>query len=350
MNNIILKSTLLGLSSFMLISCLQEKETSPPNFIVFIADDVSWNDFGCYGNTEVYTPNIDRIAVQGIKFTNTYLTASSCSPSRVSILSGRYPHNTGACELHTEPPVDLPGIADVLKNQGYYCGQAGKWHAGEFLKSGFDTLHTKIIMNGGEGKWLEMVETRPMDKPFFFWLASIDAHRDWGENEFSGTHNSSSISPPLYMSDGEETRNDLAQYYDEITRFDYYIGQVESLLEEQGALDNTLFIIMADNGRPFPGCKTRVYDRGMKTPFIISWKNGISQKNSICESMVSVIDIAPTLADLAGSTTIPESFQGKSFASLINDPSSDFRTFVFSEHNWHDYEAHERMVRTKDHL
>jgi arylsulfatase A-like enzyme len=341
--------TMLSIGALFLNSCSKE-ESPPPNFVVFIADDVSWNDLGCYGNEVVMTPNIDRIASDGIKFTNAYLTASSCSPSRISILTSRYPHNTGAAELHTQPPVDLPGFADVLRENGYYCGQAGKWHAGEYLKSGFDTLHTDIVMNGGEGKWLELIENRPKDKPFFMWLAALDAHRDWGENEFSGTHDPKDIDPPVFLADGELTRIDLAQYYDEIKRFDYYIGEVEETLREQEVLDNTVFIIMADNGRPFPGSKTRVYDRGMRTPFIISWNKGIGEKGTTSESLISVIDLGPTLIELAGIESQPEEFQGRSFAGLLENPQQEFRNYVFSEHNWHDYEAHERMVRTKDYL
>lgn len=343
-------SILLGALTFLSSSCVRQEKTPRPNIIVFIADDVSWNDLGCYGNEVVRTPNIDRITRKGIRFDNVYLTASSCSPSRISILSSRYPHNTGAAELHTQPPVDLPGFADVLQENGYYCGQAGKWHAGEYLKSGFDTLHTDIIMNGGEGKWIELMENRPKDKPFFMWLASFDAHRDWGENKFSGTHRPENITPPVYLANGSPTRIDMARYYDEIKRFDSYIGEVESLLREEGELDNTLIIIMADNGRPFPGCKTRVYDRGMQTPFIISWEKGIKTKGQISESLISVIDLGPTVLDLAGIQDLPEEFQGRSFASLLDNPGEEFRNYVFSEHNWHDYEAHERMVRTKKYL
>ena len=350
MQKLLFTSGLAGIAALSLVSCNEEKKTTPPNIVVFIADVLSWNDFGCYGNEEVQTPNIDRIAENGIRFTNTYLTASSCSPSRVSILTGRYPHNTGAAELHTQPSVDLPGFADVLRENAYYCGQAGKWHAGEYLKSGFDTLHSNIIMNGGEGKWLELVENRPKDKAFFLWLAAIDAHRDWGENEFSGTHDPGDITPPVFLAHGEATRKDMAMYYDEIKRFDDYIGRVEMLLKEQGVLENTVIIIMADNGRPFPGCKTRVYDRGMKTPFIIKWDKGIKNTGSICESLVSVIDIAPTLLDFAGIEEVPAEFQGKSFRKLLENPKEKFRNYIFAEHNWHDFEAHERMLRAGDYM
>jgi arylsulfatase A-like enzyme len=124
---------------------------------------------------------------------------------------------------------------------------------------------------------------------------------------------------------------------------------VEAALKSQGVLDNTILIIMADNGRPFPRSKTRVYDSGMRTPFVVKWNEGIPRKGAVSSSMISVIDIAPTLLELSGAEVQP-GFQGKSFARVLKDPASEFRKFVFSEHNWHDYEALERMVRTKNYL
>ena len=118
-------------------------------------------------------------------------------------------------------------------------------------------------------------------------------------------------------------------------------------LKRQGIEKNTLIMIMTDNGRPFPRSKTRVYDSGMKTPFIVKWDEGILRPGSISKSMVSVIDIAPTLLEIAG-VKYPAEFQGRSFATLFEKPEFNFRQYVFSEHNWHDYEAHERMVRSKN--
>ena len=105
-------------------SCSADKnQESPPNFIVFIADDVSWDDLGCYGNKDVQSPNIDLLAREGIIFKNTYLTTSSCSPSRNSIITGRYPHNTGAAELHTMPPIEMISLPEILKSKGYFTLQ-----------------------------------------------------------------------------------------------------------------------------------------------------------------------------------------------------------------------------------
>lgn len=324
---------------------------SQPNIILIIGDDIGADDIGCYGNKEVKTPNIDRIASEGLLFKNAFLSISSCSPSRSSIISGRYPHNTGAAELHTAMPPTIPLFPDELKKAGYYTAQAGKWHMGNAVKRAFNTLHLAHKPNGdgGEEKWIETLQNRPKDKPFFMWFASYDAHRPWGENSFKGQNDPDMISPPPYLANMEPTREDLASFYDEITRFDNFIGKVEEELKKEGVLDNTIIIIMGDNGRPFPRAKTRVYDSGMQTPLIVKWNKGTSRKGVQSESLLSSIDIAPTLLDIAG-VKIPESFQGRSFAELFKNPELEFRKYVFSEHNWHDFEALERMLRTKDFL
>ena len=135
------------------------------------------------------------------------------------------------------------------------------------------------------------------DPPFFLWYAAHDAHRDWGENKFSGTHPVDEISPPDYLIDDQPTRLDLANYYDEIKRFDYSIGSVVETLKKEKIYDNTFIIIMADNGRPFPHSKTRLNDQGVKTPFILLYKNG--NVSGVTKSLVSVIDIAPTILEFA---------------------------------------------------
>ena len=324
---------------------------SAPNIILIIGDDISWNDIGCYGNPLIRTPNIDALAETGMRFTNVYLTASSCSPSRTSILTGRYPHNTGAAELHTPLPAHLTFFPELLGEAGYFTALAGKWHEGKTTRRAYDTLLTTKKLNGtgGEEQWINLLRSRPKEKPFFFWLAAYDAHRKWTADSIPRPHDPESevIVPPT-LSDTKETRQDLASYYNEISRLDHYIGELEKELQRQGIADNTIIIFMADNGRPFPGSKTRVYDRGMKTPFIMKWPLGINA-GTVCESLVSSIDIAPTLLHLAGARTVP-SLQGRDFSSLLTSPESDFRNYVFSEHNWHDYEAYERMVRTKDHM
>lgn len=337
----------LGASVFSSVAFGEQK----PNIVLFLADDVSWDDFGCYGNKEVKTPNIDRLASGGIRFTNFFLTASSCSPSRNSIITGRYPHNTGAAELHTEPAPEVVSFPEILKQNGYYTAHAGKFHMGKYALRGFDVTNQngKLNGDGGEELWIKTLQNRQKEKPFMMWFAAYDAHRLWGPNEFTGTHDPAKVTPPFYLAETAGTKTDLARYYDEIARFDHYIGLVVDELRIQKVLDNTIILIMADNGRPFPHSKTRVNDRGMKTPFIAFWPGGIGKQGKLCSGLVSSIDIAPTLLEL-GSAKTPESIQGVSFKSLLKNPEKSFRNYVFAEHNWHDYEAHERMVRTDDFL
>ncbi len=323
---------------------------SKPNVIVFIADDVSVKDLGSYDNSFVQTPNIDFLARNGVQFNNAILTTSSCSPSRISIMTGRYPHNTGAAELHTEPKKNFKSIASELNDKGYYTGSAGKWHMGELIKGGFEKIHEDADENGdgGEDMWIPSLRERDKNKPFFFWFASYDAHRVWGENRFSDTHAIDEIEVPTTLVDNDSTRIDLVNYYDEIKRFDFHIGEVIEELKRQEIFENTVIIVMADNGRPFPRDKTRMYDSGMKTPLIVHWPKGIENAEE-SNSLVSSVDIAPTILDICN-VNPPESFQGKSFKIVFTNPEIKFRNYAFAEHNWHDHEAHERMIRTKEYI
>ena len=322
-----------------------EKEKSPqPNVIVIIGDDISMGDFGCYGHPHIRTPNVDKLAADGIRFTNAYLTASQCSPTRCSVISGRYPHNTGAPELHQPLPPGQPMFPLELKKKGYYTAAAGKWHLGGYAKSAVDRY--AVGRPGGEEFWVQFLRERPKDRPFCMWFASIDAHRPWEPDSLGEKHNKADAVIPPYMADMDGTREDLASYYDEIQRLDRGVGQVVKELKQQGVLDNTIIIFMADNGRPFPRCKTWLYDGGIKTPFIVHWPRGITKPGTTSHSLVSVIDIAPTILELVG-IEAPEGFQGISMTPLLKDTEASIRDYAFAEHNWHGTEAHERMVRWK---
>jgi len=319
------------------------KDTAP-NFVFIITDDISISDLGCYGNTAIRTPNIDRLAEEGVRFNNTYLTASSCSPSRCSIITGRYPHNTGAPELHTTLPAGQPMFPEFLRNRGYYTVLSGKNHMGTEVSIAFDTI-SKGRGPGKEEDWIELLKNRPAGKPFFFWLASTDAHRRWQFDETAPVYQGSDVRVPEYLFDGQGTREDLAGYYHEISRVDHYLGLILEELEKQGVSQNTYLIFCSDNGRPFPRCKTRLYDSGIKTPFLV-WAPG-RLKQGICDALVSSIDIGPTVLELAGIEQ-DKRIQGISFAGLLLEREEKTRDFVFAEHNWHVFQAHERMVRYKN--
>ncbi|WP_221392959.1 sulfatase [Dyadobacter sp. NIV53] len=338
--------------TLFLVGCFIKADAqNTPNIIFIIGDDISWDDLGTYGNNKIKTPNLDKMAKDGMKFTNMFLTASSCSPSRTSILTGRYPHNTGAAELHTPLPAHLKFFPETLKEKGYFSALVGKWHEGPVTKRAYDTLLVNSAANGegSEQQWVNLLKSRPKDKPFFFWLAPLDAHRPWSDKTIGTKHNpDTEIVVPPTLVDTKETRMDLAAYYNEISRLDYYVGELLKELDRQGIAENTVIIFTADNGRPFPGSKTRLYDAGIKTPFIVKWPKAI-KPGQICQSLISSIDIAPTLLEIGGAKA-SETVQGKSFIQLLNTPDQEFRKYVFAEHNWHDYAAYERSVRSKEFL
>ena len=317
--------------------------TPRPNFVVMIADDMAREDCGAYGHPKIRTPTIDRLAAEGLRFDRAFLSCSSCSPSRASILTGRYPHATGAGELHLPLPAEQVTFVEKLKAAGYYTASAGKWHLGRDAERRFDRVYKGGGASGCE-KWVGALRERPRDKPFFLWLAAVDPHRGYGKNAIPKPHSGADAVVPPYFPDVPETRDDLALYYDEISRMDSFMGEVLNELEEQKVERDTLVLFLSDNGRPFPRCKTTVYDSGIHTPFIVRWPSAV-KANGVTQSLVSSVDIASTFLQLAGAV-VPASFQGVSFAAVLRDPSAEVRHHAFAEHNWHDYTAHKRAVRS----
>ena len=352
-----------GLAPNCLSAVSQTTDWQRPNIILMIADDVSFDDFSCYGNSYVRTPNIDNLAKNGMRFTNAYLTAASCSPSRCSIITGRYPHNNGpAAELHGPLPHHLALFPKMLKESGYYTAHAGKWHIGSskaYVTADMPAIEAFDVAGGGldsdvltaaeYDRMLLRLKNRPKDKPFFMWFASHDAHRSFDADNLPNPHKPEEVVIPPFLEDTPETRKDLASYYNEISRFDFNVGRIMKELKRQSVADNTIFMIISDNGRPFPRCKTRVYDSGMKTPMVVSWPAGIPKTGSVCSSLVSAIDIAPTFLELAG-LPASKTMQGKSFDKLFKKPDAPFRDYSFSEHNWHDTQAHRRQVRWQQYM
>lgn len=351
-----------GLQAGVAPSLAALPSSAPPNFVVIIADDVGWDDVAPYSSRGARTPTLARLAREGLRFDRAFLTCSSCSPSRSSIITGRYPHATGAEQLHWPLPAAQTTFVEKLKAAGYYTASVGKWHLGDAVKDRFDLVLEpgaagyQLGVAGGEAgrlkasadpsgcaRWVDALRARPRSKPFFFWLASLDAHRDYEPSIIDRPHKPEDVSVPPYLPDLPATRADLALYYDEITRLDGFIARVLDELDLQGVAKDTLVLFLSDNGRPFPRDKTTVYDSGIKTPLLVRWPGHVAP-GSVTGSLVSVVDIAPTLLELAG-VEAPATFQGRSFAPVFQDPSSPGRHHVFAERNWHDFDSHARAVR-----
>jgi N-sulfoglucosamine sulfohydrolase len=340
-----------------------------PNIVLIIADDMAWDDSGVYGNPNVSTPNIDKLAGEGMLFHNAFLTASSCSPSRCSIITGRYPHNTDAEELHWPLPKEQVTFVEKLKEAGYWTAAAGKWHLGDEVRDRFDVIRETDtsgfqLPTGAEGQkgefvetmegeeqsgcteWVPLLKARPKDQPFFLWLAALDPHRPYHEGISESSTDPAKVRVAPYHLDTPEVRKDYALYYDEIQRLDRYVGMVMAEISRQGIEEETMVIFMSDNGRPFPRDKTTVYDSGIKTPFIVRWPAKV-KAGSVTKSLVSAIDLAPTFLTMAG-LKVEESFQGTSLLPILDDPKAVVREVIVAEQNWHDYEAHVRAVRAEE--
>lgn len=343
---------------------LAKAQRPRPNIVLIIADDMAWDDCGAYGHPTIRTPNIDRLAAEGMRFTNAFLTASSCSPSRASIITGRYPHNTDAEQLHWPLPAEQQTFVELLKNAGYWTAAAGKWHLGVAIKDRFHHIREADVSgfqlpagaNKTEGvmvakeksgceHWVSTLRSRSKDRPFFLWLAALDPHRDYEPGIIPNPHKPKDVRVPPYLPDVHQVREELALYYDEIVRLDNYIGDVLKEIEAQGIEKNTFVLFFSDNGRPFPRDKTTLYDGGIKTPWIVRWPRHV-RAASVCTKLVSSVDIAPTILSLTG-LDVPHSFQGYNFSPLLTDPGKKIRDYIFAEDHWHDYEDLGRAVRSK---
>jgi N-sulfoglucosamine sulfohydrolase len=357
-------SAALGLS---LVMTTAAAGAARPNVVLMIADDLGWEDLGAFGNPKIRTPHLDAMARQGMRFDRAFVTASSCSPSRSSLITGRFPHSTDAEELHWPLPAAQVTFVERLKAAGYWTAAAGKWHLGDAVKDRFDVVReadpagyqlpagaaaakAKMRSRGsgdaasGCDRWVSTLRDRPRDRPFFLWLAALDPHRDYEAGAIDVPHRPEDVTVPPYLPDTPEVRADLALYYDEIARLDRFVGAVMDELKAQGVDDETLVLFLSDNGRPFPRCKTTLYDSGIRTPLIARWPGHVAP-GARCESLVSSMDIAPTILAAAGIEPGP-TIQGRSFLALLADPRASIHELIFAERNWHDFAARARAVRS----
>lgn len=338
-----------------------------PNLVLIIADDLAWDDSSPYGHDSIMTPNLQRLADEGMRFDNAFVTISSCSPSRASIITGRYPHQTDAEELHWPVPKEQVTFVEKLKEKGYWTAAAGKWHMGDEIRDRFDEIREvdtsgfqlpsgdttgkfKETLEGeaqsGCADWVPMMRDRPAGKPFFLWLAALDPHRPYHSGIIPDPSRPEEIKVPPYHPDTPAVRADYQVYYDEITRLDRYVGLVMDELESQGVAENTLILFISDNGRPFPRDKTTMYDSGIRTPWLVKWPAKVPP-GSVCTKLVSTVDIAKTFMRLGGIGNPGQTFEGIDFSPLLTEPEKPLRDYIYAEKNWHDFEDHVRAVRNE---
>lgn len=328
-------------SSLAATAIAQPGPAAPPNFVFLISDDHSWSDLGCYGNPVIQTPNLDRMAREGMRFTHCFVSSPQCSPNRSSILTGCTPHTTATSRLHTPMPDWEPTFLEPLKERGFFAGAFGKVHQGkEFDK------RWNFYAPGGE-PFERFFDAAPRGRPFFLHAGFTDPHRPYAAGAFSPPHDPSRVRVPGFLPDTPAVRQDLAYYHDEIARMDAQCGRLFELLRQRGLDRNTLVIFTGDNGMPFPRAKGTCYDPGIRVPLLAWWPERIAA-GEVREELIAHVDLPATWLDAAGIPR-PRKMQGRSFLDLLLGRPYAARAEVFSERNWHDNFDPIRSVRTARH-
>ena len=312
-----------------------------PNVLFIIADDASRHFGEAYGCKWVKTPNIDRLAKQGLVFDNAYTPTSKCAPSRAAILTGRNPWQLEDAANH-QPyfPAKFMAFSEALVKAGIQTGGAGKtWGPGE-AKSGDGSQRNFAIGDGG-GKnasdpgaaLAAFLRNRTLGMPFFYWFGSSYPHRSYKPDSgiAAGKKPSDIERVPAYWPDNDLIHRDMLDYAIKMEAYDAQVGSLLASLEASGEAKNTLIIVTSDHGMPFPRVKGHTYDDAHHVPFVASWPAGIARPSRRVAEFISFIDLAPTFLELFGIDGTAQGMSpitGRSFADLLHDDAKGQRTTV----------------------
>ena len=349
-------------------------------------------------NELIRTPNIDRVATEGVLFTNAFAPAPSCTPCRSSLLSGRYFFQTGRGAILQGAVWDqsIPSYPLTLEAHGYHIGYSCKvWSpgsprnapyggkrtryqsAGDHFGWNFSRYATKMMARGKSrdaakqilydevlANFNEFLGARKDDKPFCYWWGPTNTHRSWqrgsGKNLWGLNPDDLKGRMPAFLPDVPEIREDFCDYLGECQAFDAGLGVIIKRLEEIGELDNTLIVVAGDHGIPgFPRGKCNLYDLGCQVTLAARWPGRIAP-GRVVEDFVNLMDLAPTFCE-AGGVPVPKTMIAKSLMPILLSPDSgqidDTRTFVVTGRERHARKAREgelpypqRAIRTKDFL
>ena len=336
---------------------VQTNETKP-NVILFVADDHGRDALGCYGNSVIKTPNLDRFASEGVRFQNAFCTSASSTASRSVLLTGKYGHATASYghvhDYHHFSTYDnVLSLPVILENNGYQTTRIGKYHLAPQSVYRFNT-----ILEANPRSTYEMADkcasTLKGDKPFFLYFCTDDPHRDepfesnpWSlPNSFGNkpkgypgviniVYKPEDVLVPDFLPDTKECREELAQYYQSVSRIDQGFGRLMQLLKESGKANNTIVIYISDNGMALPGAKTTLYDPGMRLPCIINSPK-ISNKGIVNNAMINWADMTPTILDMVGVDHSKYELHGRSFKNVLDQTNPAGWDEIYASHIFHE--------------
>jgi len=348
--------SLLGLGAASLLAATSAGQLSQkqPNILWISTEDLSPH-FGCYGDKVAKTPNIDRLASQGIRYTNVFTTAAISAPCRAGIITGMYQTSIGCMHMRTTsyrrgvenpieftavPPHYVKAFTEYMRVAGYYCTNNNKTDY-QFAK---DPVPASI--------WDECSRTAhyknrsDKNKPFFAVFNWTGTHESQNWDISNVKTDPKSVNVPPYYHDNEIIRQNIAKMYDNIARFDSVVGVLLTELEKEGELDNTIIFLWGDHGDGLPRAKRWLYDSGLNIPLIIRFP-GNANAGTVNGRLISSIDFGPTVLSLAG-VPVPAHMQGIPF---LGNQTGNERDAVFAARDRVD-ESYDmiRSVRTKNYL
>ncbi len=343
---------------------------APKNVVLIVADDFG-RDLGCYGNTAIQTPSLDGLAADGTLFTHAFCTTASCSASRSVILTGLYNHANGqyglqhaAHHFHTFDRVK--SLSARLGEARYRTARIGKFHVEPDKVYPFDQALPGDPRNGvAMADHCREVIAADDARPFFLYFCVTDPHRSGrfgspphkpnlfgNEGRHAGVtevpYDPSKVIVPPFLPDTPTCREELAQYYQAVSRVDQGVGRLVKILKETGHWDDTLLVFISDNGIPFPGAKTTTYEGGLRLPCLV--RNPYSKSRGVrTEAMITWVDIAPTILDFAGVAVAAGDLHGRSFLGVLDQQRPSGWDEVHASHTFHEVTMYYpmRVVRTR---
>jgi N-sulfoglucosamine sulfohydrolase len=301
-------------------------QPTPPNILVFLADDCTFRDIGCYGGTNVPTPNIDQFAKEGMQFTRCFQSVAMCSPTRSNLMTGIYPVKSGAYPNHTAVKEGTLSVVQHLASAGYRTAILGKTHVRPKASFPFEYL-------GDPGDELDfpkmeqfLADTKEKKQPFCLFVCSHQPHAPFTKGNPSKIDKDKLKLPPYFV-DTEETREEFAKYLAEINYMDGEFGTSLELLKKYGFTDNTVVVFTSEHGNQFPFAKWTSYGNGLQAAFLVRWTGKI-MPGSKTDAMIEYVDVTPTFIDIAG-LKAPKTIEGKSFLTVLTGKKDRHKKYVY---------------------
>ncbi|MHC4444085.1 MAG: sulfatase family protein [Planctomycetota bacterium] len=305
-----------------------------PNFVILLGDDCSWYDLGYYGG-QAKTPNIDRMAEEGMRFDQAIGTTAMCTPTRHSLYTGIYPIKRGGYKNHSAVKKGTKSVCHYLGALGYRVGLSGKGHIKPRDSFPFERVEgfprncvmskTPVHNLEGVGEFM----TRKKAEPFCLFIASVHPHGPWTEGD-RGLYPAETLKLPPHWVDTPEQRMAYRNYLAEISELDKQVGDIMRLLGEEKLEEKTLFIFASEQGGQFPGSKWTLWDAGIRFGLIARWPGRI-KAGTRTQALLQYEDILPTLIDLAGGER-PGGIDGRSFVEVLWGKRDKHRDYAFGVH------------------